>query len=107
MPLQITQPLGAGAGIAVDLGGNHVYVEVEAGGDCWVRATESTESAPSATPATTAPTPNTWIHLSTAGDKAIFDLTQASTRLAPGRKITQILIWSIAAGDHTITGPGV
>src|SRR5688572_13340595 len=107
MPLQITQNVAAGAGKYVDLSGSHVYVEVEGGGDCWVRACEVAEAAFSATPAPGAGASATAIHLPVAGDKTVFDLTAAANKLEPGRKIVGINIWSIDAGDHTITGPGV
>ena len=104
--LQISRVIAAVTGRAVDLGGKHVYVEVEAGADCWVRAVETAEDAPSATPAPGADASAEWIHLGTAGDKTIFDLTKAGTRLGATRGIVQISIWSVAAGTHVITGPG-
>ena len=107
--LQKSPRYAAGVGRALVLdGGRHLYVEVEAGADIWVRASEdATEEAPSATPAPGADdTIGSFIHLGTAGDKAIFDLTKLGARLGATRGIVQLLFWTVGAGTHRVDGPG-
>lgn len=105
--LQISRNMGAGVGYAVDLGGKNSYVEIEAGADMWCRVTEAVEAAPSATPAPGTNASASWVHLANAGDKVTFDFGRGLPALNQGRGMTHVLIWSIGAGVHTITGPGV
>lgn len=107
--VQKTLAMQATTGYSIALGQDCGFVNILAKAECWVKVVSSyngdSTTAPVATPAPAAGAVSNWIHLAASGDTHTVDLSKGFQSPAPGLlgdRMTNILCWSVGAGDLVI-----